>query len=94
MSQGIRLLWDFYGPDAEKTAKHHHKHLADFLARNGLGLASGTLRVTEAHFAAYIDTPDRPAALDPEADAGEPERISDRIGKALRPIRFEELADE
>lgn len=28
----IKLLWDFRGPDALETAKHHCKHLEEFAA--------------------------------------------------------------
>ena len=30
MSRKIKLLWDFRGPDAEQTAKHHTIHLKEF----------------------------------------------------------------
>ena len=30
MSRKIKLLWDFRGPDAEETAKHHTIHLKEF----------------------------------------------------------------
>ncbi len=30
MDRKIKLLWDFRGPDAKETAKHHTKHLKEF----------------------------------------------------------------
>jgi len=30
MSRKIKLLWDFRGPDAKKTAEHHTIHLKEF----------------------------------------------------------------
>lgn len=30
MSNKIKLLWDFRGPDAKKTAEHHTIHLKEF----------------------------------------------------------------
>ena len=30
MSQRIKLIWDFRGPDAIETAKHHTIHLKEF----------------------------------------------------------------
>ena len=30
MSRKIKLLWDFRGPDAKETAKHHTVHLKEF----------------------------------------------------------------
>ena len=28
----IKLIWDFRGPVARKTAEHHEKHLKDYVA--------------------------------------------------------------
>jgi hypothetical protein len=30
MANKIKLLWDFRGPDAKETAKHHTTHLKEF----------------------------------------------------------------
>ena len=30
MNRKIKLLWDFRGPDAKETAKHHTIHLKEF----------------------------------------------------------------
>lgn len=30
MNRKIKLLWDFRGEDASKTAKHHTQHLREF----------------------------------------------------------------
>ncbi len=30
MDRKIKLLWDFRGPDAKETAKHHTIHLKEF----------------------------------------------------------------
>lgn len=30
MNRKIKLLWDFRGPDAKQTAKHHTIHLKEF----------------------------------------------------------------
>lgn len=30
MNRKIRLIWDFRGPDAKETAKHHAVHLKEF----------------------------------------------------------------
>lgn len=30
MKRKIKLLWDFRGPDAKETAKHHTIHLKEF----------------------------------------------------------------
>ena len=36
MSRKIKLLWDFRGPDAKETAKHHTIHLKDFATKENL----------------------------------------------------------
>ena len=30
MNRIIRLIWDFYGKDAQQTAMHHESHLQDY----------------------------------------------------------------
>ena len=30
MSRKIKLIWDFRGPNAQKTAEHHCLHLSEF----------------------------------------------------------------
>lgn len=32
MSDQIKLIWDFRGPAAAKTAEHHEKHLKEYIA--------------------------------------------------------------
>ena len=36
MNRKIKLLWDFRGPDAKETAKHHTIHLKEFAAMENL----------------------------------------------------------
>lgn len=36
MSRKIKLLWDFRGPDAKETAKHHIIHLKEFATLENL----------------------------------------------------------
>ena len=36
LERKIKLLWDFRGPDALKTAKHHTIHLKEFAAIENL----------------------------------------------------------
>ena len=31
MSRKIKLIWDFRGPAAAKTAEHHEKHLKEYI---------------------------------------------------------------
>ena len=32
MGKKIKLIWDFRGPSAAKTAEHHEKHLKEYIA--------------------------------------------------------------
>jgi hypothetical protein len=34
----IKLIWDFRGPAAAKTAEHHEKHLKEYIAMEKLPL--------------------------------------------------------
>jgi hypothetical protein len=36
LNRKIKLLWDFRGPDAKETAKHHTKHLKEFATLENL----------------------------------------------------------
>lgn len=55
MSEQIRLLWDFFGPHAERTAQHHCVHLVEFTRREGLGeRLTGVESVAEGHVAAWM----------------------------------------
>ena len=33
MNRKIKLIWDFHGGDAQKTAEHHVRHLEEFMLR-------------------------------------------------------------
>ncbi|MDD3458421.1 MAG: hypothetical protein PHO74_02965 [Weeksellaceae bacterium] len=32
----LKLIWDFFGPDAKRTAEHQMEHLNEFIEREGL----------------------------------------------------------
>jgi len=38
MGKKIKLIWDFHGPAAAKTAEHHEKHLKEYIAIEGTAL--------------------------------------------------------
>lgn len=53
-------FWDFYGPDAEGTARHFLVHLGEYAARNALELdASGVSAEATGHWAAWCKAADR-----------------------------------
>ena len=65
--------WDFFGPNAERTASHFEEHLKQFLATNALaGCETGLESAGAGHFAAFCVAP---------VEAGQ------GIERALRPRR-------
>jgi hypothetical protein len=55
VSRKIKVLWDFYGDKAEKTALHHEVHLREFMTKHNLELLnSGVNSAADFHFMAYI----------------------------------------
>lgn len=77
----MKLLWDFFGPDAERTAAHFEKHLVQFLTNSGHPeLTRGTESAGAGHHAAYCIVPEalvdamklalRPNRMLPDADGG------------------------
>lgn len=70
----MKLLWDFFGPDAERTAVHFEKHLTQFLIGNGHpDLSRGTESAGAGHYGAYCIVP---------------ETLLDAMKRALRPNRI------
>ena len=67
MSRKIKLIWDFRGPDALQTAKHHTVHLREFSTLENLPhheidvkelnpmLVSAYIVVNESNMKAYRD---------------------------------------
>ena len=50
----IKLIWDFRGPAAEGTAKHHIIHLDEFAKAKGLVASSGFHKASDLYSIAYI----------------------------------------
>ncbi len=49
------MIWDFRGPDAQKTAKHHCIHLHEFTASEKLtSHGSDTIPYSDYHSIAYL----------------------------------------
>ena len=55
MNRKIKLIWDFRGPAAEKTAEHHGKHLEEFnrIEKTALNII-GYEHINEVHSVAYM----------------------------------------
>lgn len=55
MVELIKLIWDFYGPDAEKIAAHHQIHLNQFAENKQLANPiTGVENSTETHSIAFL----------------------------------------
>lgn len=60
MDRQIKLIWDFRGPAAQKTAEHHEIHLKDFLKTEMLEdyKITGVEQVSAMHSFAYWVVPE------------------------------------
>ncbi len=55
MPRKIKLIWDFRGPAAVKTAEHHEKHLKEFIAIERLPIdITGFSIVNELYTTAFM----------------------------------------
>lgn len=55
MDRKIKLIWDFKGPVAEKTAEHHEKHLKEYIAIEELELnITGYKKISDMHSVAFM----------------------------------------
>ena len=55
MGKKIKLIWDFRGPAALKTAEHHEKHLKEFILIENISLnITGHKELTEMHSMAFM----------------------------------------
>ncbi len=55
MSRKIKLIWDFRGPAAAQTAKHHGIHLKEFLEKENYSLKiSGFEPIDEMYSLAFV----------------------------------------
>ena len=55
MKGKIKLIWDFRGPVAGKTAEHHEKHLKEFILVEGLYLnITGYQHLNEIYSLAFM----------------------------------------
>jgi len=60
MEREIKLIWDFRGPDAEQTARHHEIHLKEFMNKNNLTRfpLTGAETINDMHSIAYWVIPE------------------------------------
>ncbi len=51
----LKLIWDFRGPHALKTAEHHHIHLKEYIALQNLDISiTGFEALTDLHAMAFL----------------------------------------
>lgn len=59
MNRNIKLIWDFRGPVAAKTAEHHEIHLKEYIQIEKLPLEkTGYEIIHEMHAIAYMVVPE------------------------------------
>lgn len=69
----LKLIWDFRGPDAATTARHHAIHLKEFLKTHQLSLnIIGTEQLSPTHAIAFMVVMD--GEMRPVRDALKPHR--------------------
>ena len=51
----IKLIWDFRGPTAYKTAEHHEIHLKEYITIEGIELNNtGFTQINDMHSIAFM----------------------------------------
>ncbi len=51
----LKLIWDFHGPDANKTALHHEKHLKEYIIIEKLDVTiTGIETLSDMHTIAFL----------------------------------------
>lgn len=55
MAEKIKMIWDFKGAVAEKTAEHHQIHLNEYITNNNINPAeTGVTHLSELHSIAFV----------------------------------------
>ncbi|SRX55544.1 hypothetical protein [Aequorivita sp. CIP111184] len=55
MTERVKLIWDFRGPNAQPIAVHHAKHLAEFAMSEKLqNTLTGNEEITSMHHIAFL----------------------------------------
>ncbi len=73
MNRKLKLIWDFKGPVANKTALHHEIHLKEYAATEKLSLQiTGTEFFSEMHSIAFLVVEEN--EMKPVRDALKPHR--------------------
>ncbi|WP_191859125.1 hypothetical protein [Hanstruepera ponticola] len=69
----LKLIWDFRGPDALKTAEHHEIHLKDYIKTEQLQTdITGFQSISNIHAIAFMVVPEN--IMKPIRDTLKPHR--------------------
>lgn len=69
----LKLIWDFRGPNALKTAEHHEIHLKEYIQLNKLDIKiTGCNSISDMHAIAFLVVPED--KMKPLRDALKPHR--------------------
>ncbi|MBJ6368330.1 hypothetical protein [Snuella sedimenti] len=53
--RNLKLIWDFYGPEALKIAEHHEIHLKEYIQIKNLNISiTGFESLNDTHAIAYL----------------------------------------
>lgn len=75
----IKLIWDFHGGEAAKTAEHHAVHLNEFGVKHNIAnCSSGVDNIGDSHHIAWMVVPE--------------ERMIE-VRDALRPHRGQKVSE-
>ncbi|MBQ4822626.1 hypothetical protein [Aquimarina sp. MMG016] len=73
MERKLKLIWDFRGPSASKTAQHHQIHLKEYIVSEKLSLdITGHQDLNDMHSIAFMIVTD--SEMKPVRDALKPHR--------------------
>ncbi|MFD0989499.1 hypothetical protein ACFQ1R_05290 [Mariniflexile jejuense] len=69
----LKLIWDFYGPDASKIAHHHEIHLKEYIKAENLNITIiGFENLSDVHTIAFLVVDEQD--MKPIRDALKPHR--------------------
>ncbi len=54
MKKLLKMIWDFRGPDAYKTAEHHEIHLKQYMEKENISGTTGITEESELHTFAFM----------------------------------------
>jgi len=76
----LKLIWDFYGPNALKIAEHHEKHLKEYIIIEKLNISlTGFEALNESRAIAFLVVSEN--QMKPIRDALKPHR-----GEVYKPL--------